>query len=137
VGKVAIAASVLQHPGPLTSEQMREVQKHPDIGARIVANAGLDDVARWVQAHHERPDGCGYPRGLDADRIPVEAKILAAADAYEAMTGVRLYRPPLCPEAAEQELARCAGSQFDEQVVEALVQVTRRQAIEARPNAAA
>lgn len=137
VGKVAVPAAVLQHPGPLTVEQLREVQKHPDIGARIVANAGLDDIARWVRAHHERPDGCGYPRGLAADRIPAEAKILAAADAYEAMTGVRLYRSPLDAEAAEEELARCAGSQFDEQVVEALVQVTRRQAIEARSNAAA
>ena len=72
-------------------------------------------------AHHERADGRGYPHGLRGDQIPLEARILAVADAYEAMTSDRVYRPAIGPEAARAELRRGAGSQFDPRVVEALV----------------
>jgi HD-GYP domain-containing protein (c-di-GMP phosphodiesterase class II) len=83
----------------------------------------MEDVSQWVLAHHERPDGRGYPFGLSADAIPTEARILAVADAYEAMTADRPYRNAPGPEFALAELERCSGTQFDPSVVDALVQV--------------
>ena len=68
------------------------MRKHPEIGARILAAPSFDDIRAWVLAHHERPDGTGYPHGLTGDEIPLEARILAVADAYEAMTADRVYR---------------------------------------------
>lgn len=100
---------------------MEEMKKHPALGARMVSGAGLDDIASWILAHHERPDGRGYPFGLDDDQIPFEAKILAVCDSYEAMTADRIYSPPMPPELAKQELVELSGAQFDPQVVQALV----------------
>ena len=89
------------------------MRRHSELGARILDYAGLRDISRWVLHHHERVDGRGYPAGLAEDDIPVEARILAIADAYEAMTAVRPYRPhPLSPEDARAELERHAGTQF-------------------------
>ena len=84
-------------------------------------HAGLGDIARWVRAHHERVDGRGYPVGLGATEIPLEARILAVADAYEAMVADRPYRHGMAPEAARDELVRCRGSQFDSDVVDAFL----------------
>src|SRR3712207_2615032 len=95
------------------------MRRHPEIGARILRGANLDDIGEWVLAHHERPDGQGYPNRLSGSDIPLEARILAVADAYEAMTSDRVYRPALTPEAARAELVRCSGTQFDSRVVEA------------------
>lgn len=123
VGKIGVPDAILQKPGPLDYQEWVEMRKHSDLGARILARANLDDVSSWVFALHERPDGLGYPRGLSAERIPLESKILAVADAYAAMTSDRSYRAAMSPADAEKEVLRCVGTQFDEGVVEALLQV--------------
>jgi diguanylate cyclase (GGDEF)-like protein len=123
VGKVGVADTVLRKPGWLSAEDWIEMRRHPEIGARILSGASLTDVSEWVLAHHERPDGSGYPAGLSGPEIPVEARILAVADAYEAMTAHRVYRAALTAEEARTELARCAGTQFDKRVVEAFLRV--------------
>jgi diguanylate cyclase (GGDEF)-like protein len=127
VGKVGILDSVLRKPGWLSEEDWREMRRHPEIGARILRGANLEDIGEWVLAHHERPDGQGYPHGLSGNDIPLEARILAVADAYEAMTSDRVYRPALSPSAAREELLRCAGTQFDGRVVDAFLTVLDRE----------
>ena len=121
VGKAGIDRSVLLKPAPLSTAQWAEVCLHPQIGANLSVACGLGHVAEWIYAHHERPDGAGYPRGLVADEIPLEAKILAAADAYDAMRTDRVYRPALTDEQAAFELRAGVGRQFDGAVVEALL----------------
>src|SRR5205807_1213501 len=110
VGKIGISDSVLGKPGFLSNEDWRQMRQHPAIGARILRGADLEDIGEWVLAHHERLDGDGYPRGLTEEDIPFEARILAVADAYEAMTSDRAYRPALTPEAAREELRSCSGT---------------------------
>lgn len=121
LGKVGMPDSILRKPGPLTGEERHEVQRHPEIGARIVRAAGLDHVAEWILLHHERPDGCGYPHGLSNGAIPVEAAIVAVADAYEAMTTDRVYRRALTTGDARGELRAAAGTQFETRVVDAFL----------------
>jgi diguanylate cyclase (GGDEF)-like protein len=123
VGKIGVPDSVLRKPGWLDAEDWQEMRRHPEIGARILAGARLDEVGQWVLSHHERPDGTGYPHGLGGQEIPLEARILGVADAYEAMTADRVYRSALTPEQARAELVRCAGTQFDQRVVEAFLRV--------------
>jgi diguanylate cyclase (GGDEF)-like protein len=123
IGKIGVADSILRKPGALTVEEMTEMRKHPEVGARILAGADLEDISSWVLAHHERPDGDGYPFGLTGDQIPLEGRILAVADAYEAMTNGRVYQPAVSAEEARAELARCSGKQFDEGVVEAFLRI--------------
>ena len=123
VGKVGVPDSVLKKPGPLTEDEWTLMRKHPEIAARILEGADMDDIREWVLAHQERPDGEGYPRGLKGDEIPVEARILAVADAYEAMVSERVYRPALTQEAAQLELLQCSGSQFDPVVVRAFLKL--------------
>jgi putative nucleotidyltransferase with HDIG domain len=121
LGKLAIPDAVLHKPGALDDAEWQEIRRHPEIGARILTHAGLTDVAAWVYAHHERIDGRGYPLGLTGDQIPLEARILAVADAYEAMIADRPYRAGMDAAAAIAELSDCAGSQFDPTVVDALL----------------
>ncbi|HEY7077533.1 MAG TPA: diguanylate cyclase [Solirubrobacteraceae bacterium] len=121
VGKLAIPDAILHKPGKLNDAEWREMRRHPEIGARILAHAGLGDIAGWVQAHHERVDGRGYPLGLSDAAIPLEAKVLAVADAFEAMIADRPYRAGMDPAAALQELRECAGAQFDQAVVDAFL----------------
>jgi diguanylate cyclase (GGDEF)-like protein/putative nucleotidyltransferase with HDIG domain len=118
VGKIAVPDAVLSKPGTLSGDEWAEMRKHPQMGALIVDGADLKDVAAWVGAHHERPDGTGYPASLTDDDIPLEAKILAAADAYEAMTCDRVYRRALPVAVAREELRKGAGTQFDPRVVD-------------------
>jgi diguanylate cyclase (GGDEF)-like protein len=118
VGEVGVAESILNKPEPLNEEEWRELERHPEIGARIVGAAQLGRVGEWILTHHERPDGGGYPRGLHEHQIPLEARILAVADAYAAMTAERPYRRPFSPKRARAELQARAGSQFDHDVVE-------------------
>ncbi|HET8953756.1 MAG TPA: HD domain-containing phosphohydrolase, partial [Solirubrobacteraceae bacterium] len=125
LGKLGIADAILHKPGALTDAEWTEMTRHPEIGARILEHAGLRDIAAWVLAHHERLDGRGYPGGLAADEIPIEARILAVADAYEAMIADRPYRRGMPPEEARAELERCAGTQFDPTVVEAFLGTLR------------
>lgn len=82
-----------------------------------------EDIRSWILFHHERPDGGGYPEGRGADDVPIESAIIAVADAYEAMTSDRAYRPALSADGAAEELRREAGRQFREDVVEALLRV--------------
>jgi diguanylate cyclase (GGDEF)-like protein len=121
IGKIGIPDAILRKPGWLTPADWAEVQRHPEIAARILRGANYEDVSAWVHAHHERVDGTGYPRGLDESRIPLEARILAVADAYEAMRSNRAYRPALTAAAARAELLRCSGTQFDDRVVAAFI----------------
>jgi HD-GYP domain-containing protein (c-di-GMP phosphodiesterase class II) len=121
VGKIALPDLMLSKPAPLTDEEWIEVRRHPEIGAHILANAQLVDIARWVMAHHERPDGRGFPRGLANGEIPLEARIIAVADAYVAMTSERPYRAAMDHEEARAELRRNVGRQFDERVVSAFI----------------
>jgi HD-GYP domain-containing protein (c-di-GMP phosphodiesterase class II) len=102
------------------------MRRHPELGARILDHANLRDISAWVLAHHERIDGRGYPHGLAGDVIPLEARILAVADAYEAMTADRAYRAALGHDAAQQELRDGSGTQFDPEVVEAFLAVLTR-----------
>jgi HD-GYP domain-containing protein (c-di-GMP phosphodiesterase class II) len=97
------------------------MRRHPETGARILSHAGLVDIAAWVHAHHERVDGRGYPLELMGDDIPLEARILAVADAYEAMIADRPYRAGMSREAAQEELRANAGTQFDPAVVAAFL----------------
>jgi diguanylate cyclase (GGDEF)-like protein/putative nucleotidyltransferase with HDIG domain len=123
IGKIGIPDRVLSKPGPLDADEWREMYTHPEIGARLLSSPEFDDLRAWILAHHERPDGLGYPNALRGDEIPLEARILAAADAYEAMTADRVYRAALGEDAARAELEAGAGTQFDEEVVAAFVRV--------------
>jgi diguanylate cyclase (GGDEF)-like protein/putative nucleotidyltransferase with HDIG domain len=121
IGKSGISDRLLSKPGPLDADEWQEMYTHPEIGARLLSRPEFDDLRAWILAHHERPDGIGYPFGLNSDDIPLEARILAVADAYEAMTADRVYRPALGAEAARAELESGAGSQFDAAVVTAFL----------------
>jgi diguanylate cyclase (GGDEF)-like protein/putative nucleotidyltransferase with HDIG domain len=121
IGKIGVPDAILKKPGSLTSGEVDQMRKHPEIGARILGGSGLGDIREWVLAHHERPDGTGYPRGLHDRQIPLEAKILAVGDAFEAMTADRVYRRAIGPEAAREELLAGAGTQFDPVVVHAFL----------------
>jgi diguanylate cyclase (GGDEF)-like protein len=121
VGEVGVAESILNKRSPLSDEERRELERHPEIGARIVGAAQLGRVGEWILSHHERPDGSGYPRGLREHQIPLEGRILAVADAYAAMTADRPYRRPFSPKRAKAELQARAGSQFDHDVVAAFL----------------
>jgi diguanylate cyclase (GGDEF)-like protein/putative nucleotidyltransferase with HDIG domain len=123
VGRVGVPDELFHKSGPLNEEEWAFVRSHPEVGARMVETTELDEISAWIHAHHERPDGRGYPEGLAAEGVPLEARILAVADAYEAMTSERSYRPALNAERASLELRRGAGSQFDEHVVEAFLRV--------------
>ena len=133
IGKIGVPDAVLQKPGRLGGTELAEIRTHPEIGAEVLSGHGLEDVRDWVYSHHERPDGKGYPRGLADSEIALEAKILAVADAYEAMTADRVYRPGIGTKAARAELLRCAGSQFDARVIAAFMAVL--DTIEREPDA--
>ena len=126
IGKIGVPDSILRKPGPLTDEEREHMRRHPELGGRILSTAELDDVRSWIVAHHERPDGGGYPAGLTAKDIPLEASILAVADAYEAMISDRVYRLGIGPEAARRELLDHSGTQFNPDVVTALLQALER-----------
>src|SRR5829696_313437 len=113
IGKLGVADAILKKPGALTDDEWTEMRRHPELGARILDHANLRDISAWVLAHHERMDGRGYPSGLAGEAIPLEARILAVADAYEAMTADRPYRTALGHDAAREQLRACADSQFD------------------------
>jgi two-component system cell cycle response regulator len=126
VGKVAVPEAVLLKPAPLTPEEWRLVKRHPEVGAQLLFEAELDDIANWVLAHHERPDGNGYPYGLADAEITLEAKILSVVDAFDAMTSDRVYQSARSTRSAVAELLSGAGRQFDDAVVEAFVATAER-----------
>src|SRR4051812_10258970 len=130
VGEVGVAESILNKAGPLDPRERQEVERHPEIGARIVGAAQLGRVGEWILTHHERPDGRGYPRGLREHQIPLEGRIVAVADAYATMTADRPYRRPFSPHRARAELQARAGTQFDHDVVEAFLALNGNPAAE-------
>jgi diguanylate cyclase (GGDEF)-like protein/putative nucleotidyltransferase with HDIG domain len=133
VGKIGVSDAVLSKPGPLSADEWVEMKTHPEIAARLLSRPEFDDVRGWILAHHERPDGGGYPFGLGREQIPLEARILAVADAFEAMTADRVYRAAIGHAAARAELEAGAGRQFDAEVVEAFLRAVDRAAASMEP----
>jgi putative nucleotidyltransferase with HDIG domain len=119
LGKLAIPEEILRKPAPLTDAERMVLERHPQIGFRMLESLGVDPVAEWVLHHHERWDGAGYPDGVYGEEIPLGARIIFVADAYDAMTSDRVYRRRLTTHDALAELQRCAGTQFDPDVVAA------------------
>jgi len=122
IGKVAIPDEILHKPGPLTDDEWKLMKEHPVIGERILrVLPGLGTVARIVRHEHERWDGGGYPDGLVGEAIPLGSRIIIAADTYHAITSDRPYRAARSHSEAVEELTKCAGSQFDPNVTQALI----------------
>lgn len=122
IGKLTIRSEELNKPGALTDEEYERFKAHPKYGEELIAPIPcFRDVLSAVGGHHERWDGGGYPRGLSGEAIPLMARIMAVADTYDAMTSHRAYRSALKHELAVRELQRCAGTQFDPQVVDAFL----------------
>lgn len=120
IGEIGVPDHILTKPGPLTPEEEEHMMRHPEIGVRLLRNVPeLEHLVPIVLHHHERFDGSGYPYGLQEHAIPLGARVLAAADALDAMTTDRPYRARLAPPTAMAELVDRAGSQFDPDVVEA------------------
>jgi diguanylate cyclase (GGDEF)-like protein len=130
IGKIGIPDAILDKPGPLSEEEWEIMRLHPLIGQRILCQAGgiFATLAHIIVAHHERWDGKGYPVGLAENTIPIEARILTVVDSFDAMTSRRVYRQPTSIEDARLELLRCAGKQFDPEVVIAFLRVLNRSA---------
>ncbi|MGE4354201.1 MAG: HD domain-containing phosphohydrolase [Oscillospiraceae bacterium] len=118
IGKVGIKEEILKKPEKLTPEEWLEMKKHPEIGYRIAQNTPeLIDVSELILSHHERWDGNGYPSGLKGEDIPISCRILAVADAFDAMTNDRVYREAMSREAAIEEITDNSGTQFDPDIV--------------------
>ena len=124
IGKIGTREAVLHKPGTLTAEEFRQITEHPLLGERMLSPLAQEspDVLRIVRSHHERLDGRGFPDGLRGEKIPIEARIVAVADAFDAMTTRRPYRESRSPADALAELRRVAGSQLDPEAVEAFVE---------------
>ena len=131
VGKIGVPENVLTKAGPLSDNEWTIMRLHPVLGANIVKSTKVfDAIAPMIFHHQEKFDGSGYPFGLRGDAIPLGARILAVADAYEAMTSNRVYRQALGSSEARQELTRNRGKHFDPQVVEAFLEVAEEQRLE-------
>jgi diguanylate cyclase (GGDEF)-like protein len=125
VGKVGVADAVLLKPARLTEDEFLEMQRHSTLGRDIVQGAGMPEIAEWVLYLHERWDGQGYPHKLEGEEIPLASRVLAVADAFEAMTSSRLYRRGMPVEKALLELEKSAGWQFDPAVAQRMVDLVR------------
>ena len=124
IGKLAVREEVLRKPGALTDAERCELQRHPRAGAAIVWRvASLRAAVPGVLFHHERWDGAGYPAGRAGTEIPAEARVLAVADSFDAMTSDRAYRAALRTDDALEEIERCAGSQFDPDMAVAFLEI--------------
>jgi diguanylate cyclase (GGDEF)-like protein len=121
LGELGVPEAILSKPGPLTDPERAALEHHSRIGSRMLESLGVESVAAWVRHHHERWDGTGYPDGLAGEDIPLGARIVLVADAFDAMTSDSAHRPRRSTEEALAELQRGAGSQFDPAVVAALV----------------
>ncbi len=120
LGKLAVPEEILRKRDALTQPERRMIERHPEVGFRMLKGLGVAPVDSWVLHHHERWDGTGYPDGLARGKIPLGARIIFVADAYDAMTSARSYTEGLDPSIAVEELRRHAGTQFDPEVVIAL-----------------
>jgi HD-GYP domain-containing protein (c-di-GMP phosphodiesterase class II) len=120
IGKIGLPAGLLEKPGALTLDERREMQRHSEIGEGILANVDTyAEIASIVRHHHERVDGQGYPDGLSADEIPLLSRVIAVADAYNAMTSDRPYREAMPSRVARLRLAQAVENQFDTTIVAA------------------
>src|SRR3954471_22232834 len=132
VGKVSVRSDVLRKSGPLTLDELAEIRTHPSAGAQlIVPLRWTRHVLPHVLFHHEWWDGSGYPAGMRRRSIPVEARLLAVADAFDAMTSPRPYRHALTTERALLEIDRCSGTQFDPAIARLFVEIWSSQQIAA------
>jgi HD-GYP domain-containing protein (c-di-GMP phosphodiesterase class II) len=132
IGKVAVRREVLVKVGPLTLDELGEIHAHPRAGAELVLPlASARAALSYILFHHEWWDGSGYPLGLRGRSIPVEARLLAVADAFDAMTSPRPYRRTLTHAPALHEVERCAGTQFDPQLAELFCEVWSNQPLAA------
>lgn len=121
IGKITIDSSLLDKPGKLTNAEYEMIKKHSEVGYQILKSVdAYSNLSDSVLSHHERWDGAGYPRGLKGEEIPLVARIITVADAYEAMTAKRTYRETISKKEAVNELIRCAGTQFDPAIIRAL-----------------
>jgi putative nucleotidyltransferase with HDIG domain len=137
IGKCGIQDSILYKPGRLDPYEYEIIKQHTVIGAEIIAKVGeLRDLVPIIRHHHERIDGKGYPDGLSGEEIPLEARIMALADAIEAMASDRLYKKALKPEEILDEIERCKGTQFDPKVVEAFAAIVRQEGLSIIRNSA-
>ncbi|MCL6519585.1 MAG: HD-GYP domain-containing protein [Armatimonadetes bacterium] len=137
VGKIGVDEQILDKVGALSEEDWAIIKQHPARGAEILSQMKhLEAIVPWVRGHHERPDGKGYPDGLKDGEIPIEAAVIAVADAFDAMTGGpdekdrRVYRAPLTIDQAIDQVRYGAGTQFDPRVVKAFMQVMAREELE-------
>jgi putative nucleotidyltransferase with HDIG domain len=123
IGKIGTRENILNKPGPLTVDEFQHIKEHSTLGEKILAPFLTQSpvVLRIVRSHHERIDGSGFPDALRGTQIPLEARIVAVVDAFDAMTTNRAYRPSLPVPKAVEELRRCAGVHFDAEVVEAFL----------------
>lgn len=123
IGKIAIEENILNKPGKLTEDEFKEIKRHPEIGYRILSTVNeMSEIAEYILLHHEMWNGNGYPKGLKGENIPIESRIIAIADAYDAMISERSYRKALSEEFAIEELRRNAGIQFDEELVKVFIE---------------
>jgi HD-GYP domain-containing protein (c-di-GMP phosphodiesterase class II) len=124
IGKVAVRRDLLRKSGPLSLDELAEIRTHPTKGAELVCPLrAARHALPYVLFHHERWDGDGYPLRIRGDAIPLEGRLLAVADAFDAMTSPRPYRSPLTHERALVELCSCAGTQFDPALAELFLEV--------------
>jgi HD-GYP domain-containing protein (c-di-GMP phosphodiesterase class II) len=125
IGKVGVSDRILFKPGPLTSEEKAEMQRHCEMGYHIaLAAPDLAPIADWILKHQEWWNGQGYPLGLKGEEIPLECRLIAVVDAYDAMTSDRPYRKALTHREAVKELRTYAGTQFDPSLVESFIEIT-------------
>lgn len=132
IGKIAVPGNILNKPGTLTDEEYEIIKRHPIESVKIIS--AIDQFGEFIDGvrhHHERIDGKGYPDGVAGPKICLDARIIAVADAYEAMTSNRAYRAALAPAVAVQRLRDCAGTQFDPDVVDVMVRVVNKLGAEA------
>jgi len=123
IGKIGVSDGILLKTNALSADDWESIRAHPKLGVAILKHVGgLSGCLAAIQYHHEHYDGSGYPAGLKGENIPLDARILAVADAYDAMTSLRPYREgKLSPEQATEEIERCTGTQFDPEIVKVFV----------------
>lgn len=126
IGKINIDKNILNKPGKLNDSEWEEIKKHPTYSKQILSQTKkLSGLAKYVESHHERYDGTGYPNGLSGEQIPLVSRIISVFDAYEVMTTGRVYKEALTHAQAIEELKRCAGTQFDPKIVTAFEKITK------------
>ncbi|MBI5155437.1 HD-GYP domain-containing protein, partial [Candidatus Poribacteria bacterium] len=133
IGKIGIKEGIINKPGRLTDEEYRDIKNHVEVGVRILKPiAYLNEIVPWVRGHHERWDGTGYPDGLKGEDCPLEGRVLAMADAFDAMTSQRSYNKPLTFVEALARIREASGKHFDPQIVEACARYLERLETETR-----